>query len=134
MNRTQMLKVLLVALLVGGGLAYATYNYLDSVPVRTVEVPTRPVVVAQANLQLGAELKPTDLRVVDWPLSSIPDGAFKDTSQLTGRGLVRSVLMHEPLLPSKLAAVGAGAGLPPSIPAGMRAVSVRVNEVSGVAG
>lgn len=134
MNRTQMLKVLVVALLVGGGLAYATYSYLDSVPVRTVEVPTRPVVVAQANLQLGAELKPTDLRVVDWPVNSVPDGAFEDTSQLMGRGLVRSVLMHEPLLPAKLAAVGAGAGLPPSIPTGMRAVSVRVNEVIGVAG
>ena len=134
MNRTHLLKVLLIALLVGGGLAFATYNYLDNVPVRTVEVPTRPVVVAQSNLALGAELTAADLRVVDWPVSSVPNGAFDDASLLTGRGLIRSVAQHEPFLPSKMAAVGAGAGLPPSIPAGMRAVSVRVNEVIGVAG
>ena len=134
MNRTRVLVVLLVALMAGGGLAYATYDYLDNVPVQTVSVPTQPVVVAQADLYLGAELTASDLRVVEWPTSSVPAGAFDDATQLTGRGLVLSVVRHEPILPAKLAPEGAGAGLPPIIPPGLRAVSLRVNEVIGVAG
>ena len=134
MNRIRMFIVLLIALSAGSGLAYATYDYLQNVPVKTVTVPTRPVVVAGVDLRLGTELEASDLRVVDWPVSAVPAGAFDDASQLTGRGLVLSVVRHEPILPAKLAPEGAGAGLPPLIPQGMRAVSVRVNEVIGVAG
>ena len=134
MNRIRMFIVLLIALSAGSGLAYATYDYLQNVPVKTVSVPTQPVVVAQVDLHLGAELTAADLRVVDWPVSSVPDGAFEDASQLTGRGLVRAVIRNEPILQAKLAPEGAGAGLPPIIPPGMRAVSIRVNEVIGVAG
>ena len=134
MNRIRMFIVLLIALSAGSGLAYATYDYLQNVPVKTVTVPTRPVVVAEANLSLGTELEASDLRVVDWPVSAVPAGAFDDAAQLTGRGLVLSVVRHEPILSAKLAPEGAGAGLPPIIPHGMRAVSVRVNEVIGVAG
>ena len=134
MNRIRMFIVLLIALSAGSGLAYATYDYLQNVPIKTVTVPTRPVVVAEVDLSLGTELEASDLRVVDWPVSAVPDGAFDAASQLTGRGLVLSVVRHEPILPAKLAPEGAGAGLPPIIPHGMRAVSVRVNEVIGVAG
>ena len=134
MNRIRIFVVLLIALTAGSGLAYATYNYLQNVPVKTVTVPTRPVVVAETDLSLGTELEASDLSVMEWPESSIPAGAFEDASQLTGRGLVLSLVRHEPILPSKLAPEGAGAGLPPIIPQGMRAVSVRVNEVIGVAG
>ena len=134
MNRIRIFVVLLIALTAGSGLAYATYDYLQNVPVRTESVPTQPVVVAEVDLSLGTELKASDLRVVDWPVSAVPAGAFEDTSRLTGRGLVLSLVRHEPILPGKLAPEGAGAGLPPIIPQGMRAVSVRVNEVIGVAG
>ena len=134
MNRIRIVIVLLIALSAGSGLAYATYDYLQNVPVKTVTVPTQPVVVAEANLPLGTELEASDLRVVNWPVSAVPAGAFDDASQLTGRGLVLSVVRHEPILPAKLAPEGAGAGLPPIIPKGMRAVSIRVNEVIGVAG
>ena len=125
MNRIRIVIVLLIALSAGSGLAYATYDYLQNVPVKTVTVP---------NLPLGTELEASDLRVVNWPVSAVPAGAFDDASQLTGRGLVLSVVRHEPILPAKLAPEGAGAGLPPIIPQGMRAVSIRVNEVIGVAG
>ena len=134
MTRIRILVVLLIALTAGSGLAYATYDYLQNMPVKTVSVPTRPVVVAEADLRLGTELEASDLRVVNWPVGSVPAGAFDDASQLTGRGLVLSVVRHEPILPGKLAPEGAGAGLPPIIPHGLRAVSVRVNEVIGVAG
>ena len=134
MKRPRVLLVLLVALAAGGGLAYGTYNYLANVPVETVSLPTQPVVVAEAPLRLGAEIQMSDLRVVDWPLDSVPSGAFGDPSEIVGRGVILGMVRHEPILDAKLAAVGAGAGLPPVIPAGLRALSVRVNEVIGVAG
>jgi pilus assembly protein CpaB len=134
MNRVRIFSVLLIALVAGGGLAYGTYDYLQNAPVKTVTVPTRNVVVANAALSLGSELRRDDLTVVEWPASSIPEGAFEDPSTILGRGLIDSVVRHEPILPSKLASKEAGSGLPPVIPAGKRAVSVRVNEVIGVAG
>lgn len=134
MNRARILLVLMLAVLAGGGLAAGTYSYLQNVPVRTVSVPTRPVVVARADLALGTALRSDDLVVLDWPAGSAPDGAFTNPSDLVGRGLIASVVRNEPILPGKLASKEAGTGLPPIIPAGKRAVSVKVNEVIGVAG
>ena len=132
--KNRLFAVLALALTAGGGLAYATYNYMQNAPVRTVSVPTQPVVIAAADLQLGTELKADDLKVVQWPASDVPAGAFGSPQEIVGRGLVVPVVKSEPILPSKLASKEAGAGLPPVIPPGMRAVSVRVNEVIGVAG
>jgi pilus assembly protein CpaB len=126
--------VLLIALLAGGVLAWGTYNYLQNVPVKTVTVPTHRVVIANADLSLGSELRPDDLKSVDWPASTVPEGSFDDPAKLLGRGLVASVVRHEPILTGKLASKEAGSGLPPIIPTGKRAMSVRVNEVIGVAG
>jgi pilus assembly protein CpaB len=134
MNRVRILLVLVVALLAGGGLAAGTYSYLQNVPTKTVSMPTRPVVVARANLALASELRADDLTTVQWPEGSVPDGAFSDPQQLVGRGLIAAVVQHEPILPGKLASKEAGSGLPPIIPEGKRAVSVKVNEVIGVAG
>lgn len=134
MNRVRIFIVLLIAILAGGGLAYGTYDYLQNVPVRTVTVPTRRVVVANADLALGSELRPDDLATLDWPAGAIPDGSFDSPSAIVGRGLIVSVVRHEPILPAKLASKEAGSGLPPIIPPGKRAVSVKVNEVIGVAG
>jgi pilus assembly protein CpaB len=134
MNRVRMLMVLVVALFAGGGLAAGTYSYLQNVPVKTVSMPTRPVVVARGNLALGSELRADDVVVGQWPEGSVPEGTFSDPSQVVGRGLIASVVQHEPILPGKLASKEAGSGLPPIIPAGKRAVSVKVNDVIGVAG
>jgi pilus assembly protein CpaB len=134
MTRIRVFIVLVLALGAGGALAYGTYNYIQNAPVKTVSVPTRPVVVAASDLQLGAELRADDLQVVAWPANAVPEGAFSQQSELVGRGLVAPVVRYEPLLPSKVASKEAGSGLPPAIPQGMRAVSVRVNEVIGVAG
>jgi pilus assembly protein CpaB len=134
MARMRMTLVLLLALAAGGGLAFGTYNYMQSMQVRTESLPTRPVVVAAADLELGAELRPDDLRVVEWPQSALPMGAFSSPEEIVGRGLVMPVIQNEPILPMKLAGKDAGSGLPVVIPEGKRAVSVRVNEVIGVAG
>jgi pilus assembly protein CpaB len=134
MTRVRIFAVFLMAILAGGGLAYGTYDYLQNVPVKTVSVPTRKVVVAGANLSLGRQLRREDLATLDWPAAAAPEGAFEDPQAIVDRGLIVSVVKNEPILPAKLASKEAGAGLPPIIPPGKRAMSVRVNEVIGVAG
>jgi pilus assembly protein CpaB len=90
--------------------------------------------VAAADLAIGAELKREDLQVVSFPKGSAPEGTFSQPQDVIGRGLIVSLVKNEPVLSAKLASKEAGSGLPPVIPEGMRAVSVRVNEVIGVAG
>jgi pilus assembly protein CpaB len=128
--------VLLLAVTAGGALAYGTYNYVQSATPQatTVAIPTRPVVVAASDLELGAELAADDVRVIEWPANAAPADAIGDPKEVIGRGLVMPVIQFEPILPLKLASTEAGAGLPPVIPPGLRAVSVRVDEVIGVAG
>jgi pilus assembly protein CpaB len=134
MTRVRIFTVFLLAVLAGGGLAYGTYDYLQNVPVRTENVPTRKVVVATADFSLGRQLKREDLVAVDWPAGAVPEGAFDDPAGVVDRGLIISVVRNEPILPAKLAPKEAGSGLTPIIPPGKRALSVRVNEVIGVAG
>jgi pilus assembly protein CpaB len=133
--RNRVFAVLALAILAGGGLAYGTYNFIQNQPVKTVAAAAgQPVVVASADLQLGSELKKEDLQVISFPAGQAPAGAFSKPSEIIGRGLIVPVVKNEPILGAKLASKEAGAGLPPVIPEGMRAVSVRVNEVVGVAG
>jgi pilus assembly protein CpaB len=132
--RNRIFAVFALAVLAGGGLAYGTYNMVQNQPAGAAATATQPVVVAAADLQLGSELKKEDLTVVNFPAGQAPEGTFKEPSEVIGRGLIAPIVKNEPLLPSKLASKEAGAGLPPVIPEGMRAVSVRVNEVIGVAG
>jgi pilus assembly protein CpaB len=126
--------VLALAVTAVGVFAVGTYNYVQKIPVRTVTIPTKSVVVAAADLDVGAELSRDDLHIIDWPANAVPRDAFSDPKELVGRGLVLPVIQNEPILPMKLAGKDAGSGLPPVIPPGLRAVSVRVNEVIGVAG
>ena len=132
--RNRIFAVLVIAVLAGGGLAYGTYNMMNNPQVRVVQTKSQPVVVAKNDLSLGVELRLEDLEVAHFPDGQAPDGAFVKREELVGRGVISSFVKNEPILPAKLAPKEAGAGLPPVIPEGMRAVSVRVNEVIGVAG
>ena len=132
--RNRIFAVIAIAVLAGGGLAYGTYNFMQNQPVKTVNVATQPVVVAAADLSLGAELKKEDLTVASFPAGHVPEGVFATAQEIIGRGIIVPIVKNEPILAAKLASKEAGAGLPPVIPEGMRAVSVRVNEVVGVAG
>lgn len=134
MARMRVLIVLALALTAGSVLAFATYNVVQKGPADGPGMPTAPVVVAAADLAIGAELKAADLKVVQWPATSLPAGAIADPQEVVGRGVVMPLIENEPILPMKLASKEAGAGLPPVIPPGLRAMSVRVNEVIGVAG
>jgi pilus assembly protein CpaB len=132
--RNRMFLVLVLAIVVGGGLAYGMYNFMQNQPVKTTSFATQPVVVAAADLQLGAELKKDDLQVMQFPAGKAPEGTFAKPEEVLGRGLIVPIVKNEPILRGKLASKEAGSGLPPVIPEGMRAISVRVNEVVGVAG
>jgi len=135
MGRVRVFLVLALAMTAGGVFAFGTYNYVQNLPKgNPTSLPTEKVVVAASDLDVGAELTRDDVRLVDWPKASVPQQAFHDPKDVVGRGLVMPVIANEPILPLKLAMEGAGGGLPPAIPPGLRAVSVRVNEVIGVAG
>jgi pilus assembly protein CpaB len=134
MARMRVFIVFALAIGVGSVFAFATYNYVQNAPKGGQAVDTVPVVVAAADLELGAELAADDVRVIEWPAGSAPAAAISNPEEVIGRGLIMPVVQNEPILPMKLASKEAGAGLPPVIPPGYRAVSVRVNEVIGVAG
>ncbi len=136
MARMRVFLVLALALTAGVGLAMATYRFVSNTPQSSAAstIASKPVVVAATDLTLGAELTADDIKVIEWPASAVPAEAISDPKEVIGRGLVMPVIQYEPILPLKLASKEAGAGLPPVIPPGLRAVSVRVNEVIGVAG
>ncbi len=92
------------------------------------------IVVAAADVNLGQRLTPDLLRLAEWPTESLPEGALQDPLALSGRVLKSSVLRGEPLSEAKLAPVGTLGGLSALITQGRRAITVRVNDVIGVAG
>ena len=92
------------------------------------------VVVAATDIPLGGKILPNMLNTVDWPRGSIPDGAFHDIQQLQDRVVKVGVLRGEAVLEGKLAPVGTKGGLAAVIAPGKRAMTVRVNDVVGVAG
>ena len=135
MNRIRVFIMLALAVTVGGVFAFATYRYTQRPePAKVDAIPTRPVVIAVTNLDLGASLRREDVRTIDWPAESVPAGAFNRVEDVIGRGLIQPIVQNEAILPNKLASKEGGAGLPPVIKPGYRALSVRVNDVIGVAG
>lgn len=135
MNRnTRTFLVLVIAVLMAAIASFGVFIAVRSMPVREVEVARAQAVVAARPLTLGAMLKKEDVKLVPWPAANQIPGGFTEIDRVVNRGLVVSVAENEPLTEVKLAPVGAGAGLPPTITEGMRAVSIQVNEVVGVAG
>ncbi|MGM8062042.1 Flp pilus assembly protein CpaB [Vogesella indigofera] len=101
---------------------------------KQTSVSAQKVVIAAVDVDLGSKLTPEMLRLVDWPSGSIPDGAIVDPLTLDGRVLKTSVLRGEAILESKLAPLGTKGGLSAVVMEGKRAMTVRVNDVIGVAG
>ena len=133
-RRNRTLLVLLVAIGLAGLATYGVFRTIRGIPVREVEVATKFVVVANENLPLGTRLAKEQVKVVGWPAATPIDGSFDSVDAVLGRGVIQPVQANEPLTETKLAPKEAGAGLSPSIPQGMRALSVKVNDVIGVAG
>jgi pilus assembly protein CpaB len=134
MKQSRTMVVLAVAVVTAGMAAFAVYTAIQNMPVREVEVGSVPVVVASKTVAVGTLITTDDLRVVQWPAKSPVPGAYADPKEVVDRGVIETIAENEPVTSRKVAGREAGAGLPPVIPAGMRAMSVRVNDVVGVAG
>ncbi|MEJ2205617.1 MAG: Flp pilus assembly protein CpaB [Gemmatimonadota bacterium] len=138
MKKKRVLFVLLLAITSGLVAGYSVIQYLDQRPTAIIASDSRgstqPVVVAVRDLGLGQLITEDDLRVIEWPAGSVPTGYASVPGEVVGRGVIEAIRANEPILETKLADSGMGAGLPPLIPEGMRALSVKVDEVIGVAG
>lgn len=135
MNRnSRTVVVLVLSILVAGIASLLVYRAVQRIPVREVEVRSYHVAVAAKALPVGTMLTVSDVKLVPWPSSSPVAGGYSTVEEVVNRGLIAAVVENEPLTTAKVAVPEAGAGLPPTITAGMRAISVKVNEVIGVAG
>ena len=135
MDRSKRTAVVVgIAVLLAAVASLGMYRIVSRMPVAAAEVKSIDVVVAQHPLKLGTRVTPDHVKVVRWPAETPIAGAFAKIEDVVNRGVIAAVAENEPLTDAKLASLEAGAGLPPSIPPGMRAVSVKVNEVVGVAG
>jgi pilus assembly protein CpaB len=134
MKQHRTLIVMLVAVATAGVAAFGVFQAIQRMPVKTVEMETVPVVVASREIPMGTRLTTDDVKVVAWPAKSQVAGAFSNVAAVVDRGVIAPIGANEPLTPMRVAAPEVGSGLPPIIPPGMRAISIRVNEVVGVAG
>jgi pilus assembly protein CpaB len=101
---------------------------------RQSQLGVNKVVVLAVDVQLGSRIGSEMLKLVDWPSSSVPQGAFNDAKDVDGRVAKVGLQRGEPVLESKLAPVGTRGGLSAVVTEGKRAITVRVNDVVGVAG
>jgi pilus assembly protein CpaB len=100
-----------------------------------VEAPKKQLYVAAGRpLDAGEVLKPGSLKLIEWPAQTPLTGGFSKIEEVAGRVVLYPLPKGEPILERQLAAAGSGAGLTAKIPTGMRAISVRSDEVVGVAG
>jgi pilus assembly protein CpaB len=133
MNRSRLLLIGIVALALGAFVSFTVYRNLQS-RTGSDSAPGVDVVIAAGDIQVGAKIEDKDVKVVRFPSGDLPPSCFHLKSSVVGRGVVLPIAKGEFVLPLKLAGENAGYGLPSLIPPGMRAVSVRVNEVVSVAG
>jgi len=135
MNRQyRTIIVMAVAVATAALASFGVYTALQRMPVRQVEVGTVNVVVAAEPLEVGTQLRREQLKVIGWPVKNQVPGAFADPNDVIDRGVIETINVNEPVTSRKVASKELGAGLSPVIPQGMRALSIRVNDVISVAG
>lgn len=127
------LGVSLVFALVVSSVFYQMTSHANNAP-KADPTNQKDLVVATRPLSVGVLVKPPDVKVVKIGTDSFPKGAYSKVEDVLDRPVISNVLLDEPVLEGRLAVKGSGLGLAPTIPVGMRAVSVRVNDVAGVAG
>src|SRR4029079_11059693 len=123
-----------VAVVAAAVASYGTFRALSQVPPKPVEMPTKKAVVAAKQMPLGTLITRDAVKLVEWPAQTPLQGGFSTIDEVVDRGLIAAVVENEPISENKLAPKEAGAGLSPTIKPGMRAISIRVNDIIGVAG
>lgn len=94
----------------------------------------KDLVVAAKAMGIGVTVKPADVKVIKVPDPQFPKGGFSKVEEVIDRPVISNILLDEPLMEGRLASRGIGVGIAPVIPVGMRAMTVRVNDVVGVGG
>jgi pilus assembly protein CpaB len=132
MNPRRLILALLIALAMSG---LFTYWLGQKFSKPRASAPTRHQYVAAAvNLEAGEMLRPASLNMVDWPESMPLMGTFAKPEDVAGRIVLYPLSAGQPILERQLSAAGSGSGLTVKIPEGMRAISLRSDDVVGVAG
>jgi pilus assembly protein CpaB len=132
MNR-RLLTILLVAFVIASACTFLVYRILGHILVASKPVSTTHLVSAATDIKLGTVLTASDLSTTEIA-GSMPKGAILKPDQAIGRGVISDIYQGEPILESRLAPQGSGGGLASTIPDGMRACAVKVDDVVGVAG
>jgi pilus assembly protein CpaB len=132
MNR-RLMTIVVVALLTASGTSYLVYQLVRTRMMAAAVPVENRIVVAARDLRTGALVKATDLDFANW-VGPLPKGFSLSPKDLIGRGVMSPIYQGEPVTENRLAAAGAGGGLAATIPNGMRACAVKVNEIIGVAG
>ena len=130
---SRLISVLVFALAISAAASYVVYRLVSAQLEANSTSGLTQTLVATRDLSTGDLLGEADVRLAEWG-GEVPAGAITIPEEAVGRGVVEPIYAGEPILESRLAMRGAGAGLASTIPAGMRAVAVRVNDVVGVAG
>src|SRR5450631_2266411 len=131
MNK-RLLTILLLAFVIAGACAFLVFRVIGN-RLGAAAPATTKVVAAAGDIKLGTMLTAANLTTVDIA-GTPPKGAILDPKNAINRGVISDLYQGEPILESRLAPAGSGGGLAATIPAGMRAIAVRVDEVVGVAG
>ncbi|MGE5487434.1 MAG: Flp pilus assembly protein CpaB [bacterium] len=129
----RLITLVAAAILIAGAATLVFYRLVSGRAKAQPPKPTAMLVVAARDLEIGTLIREPDVKLVGWT-GTVPKGALTVLSDAIGRGVVSSVYTGEPVLDARLAPKGAGGGLAATIPPGMRAVAVRVNEIIGLAG
>lgn len=130
MRSTRAIVMILLSLIAGAAAVILAARWVGQEAAQN----TTPVIVALRDLELGAPLTPAMVQEVPWPTGAVPAGSFSDLKKLEGRVVRSPMYKGEPVLEPKLAPEGTKGGMTSIIPTGKRAISVKVNEVVGVAG
>jgi pilus assembly protein CpaB len=132
MRNKRFLIVMTGALIFGLLAAFSVSRYLSSAQANTGNFTK--VAVAKVDIPLGTKIIPEQVGEVEFPSNTIPDGAFESIDKLTGRVAVVNIAAREAITDSKLAPAGTDGGLSATIPEGYRAMTVKVDDASGVSG
>ncbi|MEQ1883414.1 MAG: Flp pilus assembly protein CpaB, partial [Bryobacteraceae bacterium] len=125
--------VLIFALVVSAAASVVLYRLIANQISANKEAAQSKILVAAHNLSSGDLIKEGDVKLADWS-GATPPGAILKVEDAVNRGVIETIYEGEAILEVRIAARGAGAGLASTIPPGMRAVAVRVNDVVGVSG
>lgn len=132
MNPRRLIMALVIALSISGLFTYWLSQKFAKP--RVTVATTHRYVAAAANLDAGEVLHPANLSVIEWPEASPLTGAFAKSEDVVGRIVLFPLAAGQPILERQLSAAGTGAGITVKIPEGMRAISLRSDDVVGVAG